>query len=132
MDRQDLTHADAYAEVVVLLGAYFDALYHCDVSQLQSVFHPSARYWCATEGELTELDMTQYFPIVAQRASPASRSEERADRIVSIEFAGPTTSLARVQCRIGEKYFTDLLSLVRLNDRWQIISKVFHFDLATD
>jgi Putative lumazine-binding len=36
-----------------------------------------------------------------------------------------------VQCAIGEKTFTDLLSLIHVDDRWQIISKVFHYDLRS-
>ncbi|MCY1306492.1 putative lumazine-binding protein [compost metagenome] len=73
--------------------------------------------------------MERYFPVVDKRPSPASRGEVRADRILSIEFAGPVAALAKVQCAIGEKAFTDLLSLVFVEGRWQIIAKVFHYDI---
>src|SRR3546814_9382497 len=73
--------------------------------------------------------MAEYFPIVDARPSPASRGEPRNDRIVSIEFAGPVTAFARVECSIGARFFTDLLALILVGGRWQIISKVFHFDL---
>ena len=53
------------------------------------------------------------------------------DQIVSIEFAGPVTALARVNCSIGERFFTDLLSFVFVDGRWQIIAKVFHYDLRS-
>jgi hypothetical protein len=66
----------------------------------------------------------------AARAA-ASRSETRSDRIVSIEFAGPVTAFAKLNCVIGLKHFTDFLTLVKLDGRWQIISKVFHFDLQS-
>lgn len=129
MTRDHATSAAAFAAVTDLLGDYFDGLYLCDVARLERVFHPQARYWTAVEGELTDMGMAEYLPIVARRESPASRNEARADRIVSIEFAGPVTGLARVQCRIGPRYFTDLLSIIKLDGRWQIISKVFHFDI---
>jgi hypothetical protein len=119
---------NAYAEVADVLATYFDGLYHSDTKRLASVFHPRAQYVCATEGTLTYRTMEEYFPIVDARPSPASRGEARADGIVSIEFAGPVTAFARVNCAIGQKYFTDLLTLVRLDGRWQIISKVFHFE----
>jgi len=118
-----------YAEVAAMLGDYFDGLHHSDTARLAKVFHPRAHYVCATEGTLTHLTMGEYFPIVDRRPSPASRNEQRADRIVSIEFAGPVTAVARVECMIGPKSFTDLLSLIFIDGRWQIISKVFHFDL---
>jgi hypothetical protein len=33
-----------------------------------------------------------------------------------------------VRCAIGTKRFTDFLTLIKLEGRWQIISKVFHFE----
>jgi len=119
-----------FAEIVVLLQHYFDALYASDAGALGRVFHPQALYACGTGGTLTHLTMDAYLPMVARRPSPASRDEERHDRILSIEFAGPVTALARVECAIAEKRFTDLLSLVKLDGRWQIIAKVFHFEIA--
>jgi hypothetical protein len=118
-----------YAEIAAVLTDYFDGLYTSDASRLAKVFHPKAQYVCATEGTLTHLTMDEYFPIVERRPSPASRNEPRVDRIISIEFAGPVTALARVECAVGPKFFTDLLTLVFVDGRWQIVSKVFHFDL---
>lgn len=120
-----------FSAVTGLLGLYFDGLHHSDTSILRQVFHPKAHYATASEGSLLELDMASYFPIVDKRPSPASRGEARADRILSIEFAGPVTAFAKVQCAIGEKSFTDFLSLIFVDDRWQIIAKVFHYDTRT-
>ncbi|AZO76365.1 MULTISPECIES: nuclear transport factor 2 family protein [unclassified Bosea (in: a-proteobacteria)] len=118
-----------YAELVEVLTRYFDGLYHSDAAKLAGVFHPQAIYACASEGSLTHLTMDTYLPMVERRPSPASRGEARHDRILSIEFAGPVTAFARVECAIGPKRFTDLLSFVRLDGHWRLIAKVFHFDL---
>lgn len=117
-------------EVSAVIAHYLDGLHHSDTARLSAVFHPQAIYACATEGTLNFQTMATYFPIVDKRPSPASRSESRdAEKIVSIEFAGPVTAFARVECAIGEKFFTDLLTFVHLDGRWQIMAKVFHFDL---
>lgn len=121
-----------YAAIVEVLTAYFDGLYLSDTETLSQVFHPDASYVCASETPLVNLGMAEYLPIVAGRRSPASRGEARRDRIVGIEFAGPTTAFARVNCAIGPKYFTDFLTLVLVDGRWRIIAKVFHFDLEPD
>ena len=118
-----------YGEVATAMALYFDGLYHSDTARLARVFHPEARYACATEGSLLHLTMDAYFPVVDKRPSPASRGDARADRIVSIEFAGPVTAFVRAECRIGPKRFTDFLTFVRLDGRWQILAKIFHFDL---
>lgn len=122
-----------HTAVAAVLGDYFDGLYHCDTDRLGRVFHPQARYACATDcatgGTLLHLGMDEYFPIVAARESPASRNEVRRDRIVEIRFAGPVTAFAHVECAIGPKFFNDFLTLIKTDGRWQIISKVFHYDL---
>lgn len=118
-----------FEAVAGVLSIYFDGLYNSDTKALSRVFHPRAHYVCATDGELQYLTMAEYFPMVDKRPSPASRGESRNDRIISIEFAGPVTAFARVQCSIGPKFFTDLLTLVRIDDKWRIISKVFHYDM---
>jgi hypothetical protein len=119
----------AYAAIIDAMTLYFDGLYHSDTARLGRVFHPQAQYVCATEGTLTHLGMDRYFPVVDKRPSPAGRAEKRHDRIVSIEFAGPVTAFVRAECAIGPKYFTDLLTFICIDGRWQIIAKVFHFDL---
>lgn len=124
------SHGADYAALAAVLTEYFDGLYYSDVARLQRVFHPQATYNCATDGTLLHLDMPSYFAVVAKRESPASRKEPRRDRIVSLEFAGPVTALARVECAIGPKFFTDLLTFIFIGGRWQIIAKVFHYELT--
>lgn len=118
-----------YGEVTEALVDYFDGLFNSDTSKLSRVFHPMAHYVCVTDGTLQHLSMVEYFPMVDRRPSPASQGEPRHDRIVSIEFAGPVTAFARTECVIGAKFFTDFLTFIFMDGRWQIISKVFHHDL---
>lgn len=121
-------HSD-FEAVERVLQLYFDGLHHSDTGRLGQVFHPQALYASATEGTLLVRNMAEYFAVVEVRPSPASKGEARADRVVAIEFAGPVTALARVECRIAPKRFIDLLTLVRLDGRWQIVAKVFHHEL---
>lgn len=118
------------AAIEGVLQDYFDGLHHGDTARLARVFHPRALYATATGGSLTALSMDAYFPVVDRRPSPASRGEARRDRIVSIEFTGPVTALARVECQVLPRRFADLLTLVKLDGRWQVIAKVFHFDVV--
>jgi hypothetical protein len=84
--------------VAAVLQEYFDGLCHSDTQRLRRVFHPQAVYACATAEPAVILRMEEYFPIVDQRPSPASRGETVQERILSIEFAGPVTALAKVEC----------------------------------
>jgi 4-oxalocrotonate tautomerase len=120
-----------FAAVTEVLGTYFDGLHHSDTARLARVFHPQALYASASDGTLLHRTMGEYFPVVDARPSPASRGEPREDRIVSIAFAGPVTATAVVTCVIGATGFTDCLTLVLLDGRWQIIAKVFHGEART-
>ena len=115
------------AQIEESLRLYFDGLYHSDSERLGRVFHPRAIYTSATGGDLVYKTMDEYLPIVQNRPSPASRGEARQDRIVSIDFAGPATAIVRAECVIASRRFEDLLTLIRVDGRWQIIAKAFHY-----
>ncbi len=117
-----------FDSVIPVLQTYFDGLYHSDTGRLRQVFHPQAQYVTVTDGTLLYRDMDTYFPVVDARPSPASKGEVRRDQIVSIDFAGPVTARAVLHCAIGTRLFTDFLTLIKFDGRWQIISKVFHFE----
>lgn len=118
-----------FSAISKVITTYFDGLYNSDTSKLAQVFHAKAHYVCATNvNNVVHLNMSEYFPMVEKRPSPASHGEQRNDRIVSIEFAGPVTAFARVECSIGPKYFTDFLTFIFDDKKWKIISKVFHYE----
>lgn len=129
MNEQSIETSPQYNAITHLLSQYFDGLYHSDVRRLSQVFHPQAQYYCAVGGELLHLTMAEYFEVVRQRQAPAHFDQPRMDDIVSIDIAGPETALAKVHCAVGERYFTDFLSVIFHQGQWWIISKVFHYDL---
>jgi hypothetical protein len=124
-------HVAPYSAIAAVLQNYFDGLYDSDSAKLRGVFHPLATYTCATEKPILHMGMTDYFALVDKRPSPRSRGEQRRDRIVSMEIAGPDAAFARVECAIGPRFCTDLLTFVRVDGRWQIMAKVFHYDLMS-
>ena len=121
---------DDRAAISALLQNYFDGLYDGDTGRLAQVFHPQAVYACAAGAAPVIWTMAEYFPVVGAREPPARRGDAREDRVLSVELIGGATALAKVQCAILPRRFTDLLSLIKVDGCWQIIAKVFHYDLA--
>ncbi|MCX8509451.1 MAG: nuclear transport factor 2 family protein [Rhodobacteraceae bacterium] len=37
-----------------------------------------------------------------------------------------------MNCAIGDRLFTDWLTLLKLEGRWQVISKVFHYEIRQE
>lgn len=120
--------SEEFTAIAALLDTYYDGLYHCDIERLRQVLHPAALYACASDGKLLTYDMATYFSVVAQRQSAASQGLAKSCRIVRIEFAGPVTAWVHFECAIPPRRFDDRLTLVKLDGRWQIIAKVFHYE----
>ena len=61
------------------------------------------------------------------RARPAPRDsgEPRFERLVSIDFAGDHTAVAKVECAVPPRRYVDLLSLLRYAQGGRIVSKLF-------
>mgnify|MGYP001796254159 CR=1 FL=1 len=116
-----------YSAVIEVLNAYYDGLYRCDTALLGQVFHENAQYFTASGGELLHLDMNTYFPMVEKRISPESLEEAYGFSIDSIEFVGDVTAIAQMRSSLFAKDYIDLLALIKIDGKWQIISKVFHY-----
>ncbi len=116
---------ESYDEITGALRNYFDGFYECDVDKLKAVFHPACHLFSAADGPLSDDDMETVYARVAGREAPASRGDGRLDRVLSIDKSGPEAALAKVQIAIGEKCFTDYLSLLKIDGRWQIVSKTY-------
>jgi hypothetical protein len=62
---------------------------------------------------------------VRNRPSPKASGLPRSDEILTIEVAGPTMAFVKLRCAIPPRYFTDQLSLLKIDGRWQVAQKVF-------
>jgi hypothetical protein len=120
---------DQAAAVRRVLRDYFDGLYEGDTEKLSRIYHERVRLYCATDPELVELDLPTYLELVKNRPSPASRGDDRFDRIIDVAVPTPTTAHARVECAYLPKRFTDELTLINVEGQWKIVAKVWHYEL---
>ena len=115
------------AEVEKVLQVYFDGLYEGDTKKLGAAFHPMSHlYSVSADGKAADLRRADWFKFVEGRPSAKSKGGERRDRVVSIDFSGPATAIAKVECQLPPSYFTDYLTLMKADGRWQVISKTFY------
>ena len=122
-----------HSAVTAVLEDYLEGLFHGDTRRLRRVFHPRAIYASPSEHPLLYRTMEEYFPVVEARPVPSVTGDTRDDeQLLSIEFGSDDMAFARVTCGFLGKRFTDFLTLVREDGRWQIISKVFHAETANN
>ncbi len=108
-----------------------DLLYNGDTNLIETVFLPEATVNSVTNGKIVSIDLVGFRERVAGRQSPDSIGEKRDDKIVMIDLSSPTTAMAKVECMILKNHYLDYLSLLKVSEKWGIISKVFHMSHRT-
>ncbi len=116
---------DERAVIEQTLQTYFDGLYEGDADKLASIFHEAAALTFEQDGRVTVLPLAQWLKAVRERPAPRARDLARDDAVLLIDQSGPTTAFAKVRCQIPPRYFTDYLSLLKVDDRWLVVQKVF-------
>jgi putative lumazine-binding protein len=114
-----------HGEIVAALVPYFDGFYEGDIDKLKSIFHPACHLYSAPGGELMDSDMTAVYTRVGGRTRPSERGDTKEDDIITIDQSGEDCAFAKVMIALGENRFTDYLTLLKLDGRWQIIGKTF-------
>lgn len=110
------------------VDVYFRALYACDVTLLDTVFHPASTLFDVDEGVVTVDPYPAWREVVANRPSPASVGQERDEEIVGIDWLSDEAASVHVRLRVLDSVFVDHLSFVDGPDGWQIVAKVWHLE----
>jgi hypothetical protein len=121
---QDLPQDLKDIEAVVRL--YLDGLYEGDADKIGRAFHPtSALTQAGPDGKPVITPRDVWLAAVRTRPSPKAQGLERGDHVLIVDIVGPTMAYVKVKCQMPPKYFTDQLSLLKLDGRWQVAQKVF-------
>jgi len=116
---------DDRAEIEMVVRLYLDGLYEGDAAKLAAVFHPTSALAFSDNGAIKVTPQPEWLEAVRNRPSPKSQGLARHDEILMIDIADARTALAKVKCAIPPRFFTDYLSLVKVDGRWQVAQKVF-------
>lgn len=108
-----------------MLGEYFDVMYTQDMVKFDRVFHTNVVLYSAQTGELNRRPYDVYREAVVNRESPQSKGEERKDEILLIDEISDTAAMAKVQLQMFGGVMQDYLTLIHIDGRWQIISKIW-------
>ena len=104
---------------------YFDGMYHSDTESLKKAFDPDAFLHGYFEGRLVHLPFNDWIKQVESRPAPSKSGEAYDMKIVSVDMT-ENIALVKVFDLYMGKYFTDYLSLIKVEDNWVIMNKMFH------
>ena len=121
-----MTSTDDVKNIEGVIQSYLDGLHEGDAGKIASAFHPtSALTSVSADGELTITPRDVWLNNVKNRQSPKQQGLARHDQVLSIDLIGPTMAYVRLKCAIPPQFFTDQLSLLKIDGRWQIAQKIF-------
>jgi hypothetical protein len=112
-----------FEDVVATVAKYVEGLRVGDIATLTQAFHKDAVMYGLTNGELLGGPIQNLYDFVKKNGA-APNIKTRLD-VLAIT---PTTAVVRVDMEndvIGADY-TDFHTLIKLDDTWHIIAKVYH------
>jgi Putative lumazine-binding len=118
-----------HAAIKAVIQTYLDGLYEGDPDKLAAAFHPTSALAQSTDSGIQITPRDTWLTAVKGRPSPKSQGAARGDEILSIDIAGPTMAFVKLRCQIPPRYFTDQLSLLKIDGRWQVAQKVFQTEV---
>lgn len=114
-------------DILSTVETYLDGLYEGDTEKLRRSFHEVCHLHSVVDGKLSDLSLENWCKLVEGRASPKSQNFSRdLERIIRVEEFAPNCANVTLNCAVPGRFFTDHLSLVRADGRWQIVNKLFH------
>ena len=117
-----MSHDRSTVEAVV--QNYFDGLYEGDAEKLGAIFDATADLRWLEKGELQVLTVPDWLDRVRKRPSAKAEGKPREDFIVTIDRSDEQTAFIKVRCQLPPRYFTDMLSCLKVNGTWKIAQKV--------
>ena len=120
---------DAEYTLRTLAQAYFDAAYDMDAEQFQAIFHPlSAVTRMGDHGEVSVMPIETWLAGVRNATAPRELKLERKDEVVAIDISDDL-ALVKLRLQMPPRYFTDLLSCLKVQGSWKIVQKVMSVDI---
>ena len=104
---------------------YFQGYQNADTVLIKKAFHSDTKLLSVSEGKLDVTEMNDWLKSLEDR-------HQRVDirigklKILSIDETAET-ALVKLNIRFPKFEFTDYLSLLKIEDKWIIVGKIYHY-----
>lgn len=124
--RPNTGAANEEAAVRAALQHYLDGHKTGSPDEFRQAFHPRANLYWIREGQFSERTSAEYIA-GAKGGGPAPDEAQRERRIEMVDVTG-TAAVARIVLDYPKVKFTDYMTLLKVDGRWQIVAKAFHVE----
>jgi hypothetical protein len=106
---------------------YFLGMYHSDTDRLAKAFHSDTFLSGYFQGNFSRFSVTDWLEMVGKTEAPAEQGEAFDMNIVSIDMK-ENVAVVKVRDLYLGLWFTDYLTLIKMDDGWKIVNKSFHHE----
>jgi hypothetical protein len=118
------TDADEQAIRQHIEKHYFEGVRRSDTALAHGAFHPVANMYFIREGKLVERSIPDWLADIARNAPKPTKPDSFQRRVLKVDVSG-NAATAKLQLDYGNSVITDYMSLLKENDRWLIVNKIF-------
>lgn len=114
---------DAQTQITAALQNYFDGMMYGNKAKLQMAFHEKSFIIGHFDGELSWMSRDE-FADFCEAESTLTEGDAYQARIEAIDVAGDAASAKVMNQELGT-WYTDFLSLLKIEGQWRIVNKVY-------
>ncbi len=112
--------ANDFESVMTLVQIYFDGLYYGEVSKLRTIFHPDT----ILKAPSLRRSLDQWLNAVATRPIPAHQGQPYNFKLLSIEVI-KDQAMVKLECPLFDHFYVDYLGLLKEDEGWLIVNKMY-------
>jgi hypothetical protein len=103
---------------------YFEGVRNSDTAAAHKTFHPVTVMYSVRDGELARRAIPDWLGAIAERAPNPPKPDAVKRRVVMVDVSG-NAAVARLELASPEMTITDYMSLLKVNDQWTVVGKIF-------
>ncbi len=112
-------------KIETTIQTYYDSMYFSDGDLVRKIFHQDAKITGYLNNKLLRQSVEDFASFVEQqKPSPKEKEEKIILEILSLDIE-KTTAVAKVRDNYLGMIFIDTLSLIKIENNWQIYNKLF-------
>ncbi|ANF51614.1 hypothetical protein A0O34_14365 [Chryseobacterium glaciei] len=121
--NKNINTVQDYEDVLVAMEGYVHGLKTGNVAELKKTFHQDAIMYGHLGNDLSQGSIDNLYTYVEKfGAAPNIKTN------LTVLHKTPTTAVVRIEMEhdAADEDFTDYHSLIKINDEWKVIAKLFH------
>lgn len=108
-----------------VIADYFQGYQNADTTLIKNAFHNQTRLLSVDEGKLDVTEMQDWLKGLEERRARGDIRKGKLE-IASIDVTQETASV-KLNISFEKFSFTDYLSLLRIEGKWIIVGKIYHY-----